>query len=264
MMEASVHVLLDPPQKVAVWAVQVVPGFRHVQLERHTRKLELELIAIKHILRMVPGPCKITVSEDTHQLVSNKRRASTSERRMLGEVLKLKEGRTVEFLPGVAHADLIPLARHKLQVHEGSKHHLQLYTDGSIVDRHLGGWAYWLDDSTHGSGFQPFSTVNRMELTAILEGLKAVPMGSRVVVHTDSLMCVGWLQMGWKAQVPDVLNLIHRIQQTVQKRGLKVRFEKIAGHQGHRGFDGCDRQAKAAARSLQGRPLRTRKPEVTV
>jgi len=71
------------------------------------------------------------------------------------------------------------------------------YTDGSANSQNgLGGWGFIRVDSPFGKilkdeseyGFAPVeeTTNNRMEMIAILEALKTVPLGSRVTIITDS------------------------------------------------------------------------------
>lgn len=84
-----------------------------------------------------------------------------------------------------------------------------LYTDGSgTTTSSPGGWAYALINNTTGdiktkSGGEQFTTNNRMELTAAIEGLKAVPWASYVNLVSDSNYVVKgineWL-LKWKKQ----------------------------------------------------------------
>ena len=65
-----------------------------------------------------------------------------------------------------------------------------LYTDGACLGNPgPGGWAYVLV-TDHGqvedSGGDPYTTNNKMELIGAIEGLAATPVGSEVVVVTDS------------------------------------------------------------------------------
>ncbi len=64
-------------------------------------------------------------------------------------------------------------------------------------------------------GFGGDTTNNRMELTALIEGLKLVPEGSTAVVYSDSNLAVrtitewaeGWERRGWKRKSGPVENL---------------------------------------------------------
>ena len=67
-----------------------------------------------------------------------------------------------------------------------------VWTDGACSGNPgPGGWAAIVVPAAGGepvelSGGEPHTTNNRMELTAALEGLRALPAGSRAVIVTDS------------------------------------------------------------------------------
>src|SRR3954462_4947771 len=86
-----------------------------------------------------------------------------------------------------------------------------VWTDGACrVNPGPGGWAaivVWEDgvvEELHGHA--PATTNNRMEFTAALEGLRALPPGSRACVVTDSVLMLdsmtkwihGWRRRGWR------------------------------------------------------------------
>src|SRR4051795_11097244 len=82
-----------------------------------------------------------------------------------------------------------------------------IWTDGACSGNPgPGGWAAIVvppdgGDPIERSGGDPATTNNRMELTAVLEGLRALPAGSRARVVTDSQLVINsmtaWLP-GWK------------------------------------------------------------------
>jgi ribonuclease HI len=95
-----------------------------------------------------------------------------------------------------------------------------VFTDGSSVPNPgPGGWGavYVIDDQVvderFGSGGD--TTNNRMELTALIEGLRLVPDGVSAVVYSDSNLAVrtitewaeGWERRGWKRKSGPVENL---------------------------------------------------------
>ncbi|MDD3928814.1 MAG: ribonuclease HI, partial [Sphaerochaeta sp.] len=70
---------------------------------------------------------------------------------------------------------------------------IEIYTDGGCIGNPgKGGWAYVLKaDGTfekEASGSDPATTNNRMELTAVIEALKACQTlgAKRIVINTDS------------------------------------------------------------------------------
>jgi len=102
---------------------------------------------------------------------------------------------------------------------------LEFYTDGAFSSKtEMGGWAcICLEDDmiiTQESGYEPYSTNNRMELMAILcafETASAVETGhTKIIVYTDSAYAANafnqqwytkWIQNGWKtADKQDVKN----------------------------------------------------------
>lgn len=85
---------------------------------------------------------------------------------------------------------------------------IKVYTDGSCLgngtENAKGGWAAVIEGAAEQlrlSGYGGQTTNNRMELTAAIEGLKAVDNNSRVELYTDSKYvqqgCESWLA-GWK------------------------------------------------------------------
>src|SRR5919197_5683810 len=65
-----------------------------------------------------------------------------------------------------------------------------IYADGACKGNPgLGGWGAWLRSGDHERelfGGAAVSTNNRMELTAVIEALKALKRRCRVQLHTDS------------------------------------------------------------------------------
>lgn len=78
---------------------------------------------------------------------------------------------------------------------------VQLWTDGSSTGRvGPGGWAYLLRFGEHAkedAGYAKDTTNNRMELQAMLEGLRALTRSCDVVVHTDSEYVMKAFTHGW-------------------------------------------------------------------
>ena len=137
-----------------------------------------------------------------------------------------------------------------------------IYTDGACSGNPgPGGWCAILrykQKETELFGSQRETTNNRMELTAVIEGLKALKRPCPVTVVSDSkYVCdavnLGWLQSwerkGWKkADGKPVLNpdLWQELIALLQVH--HVRFEWIKGHDGHPENERCD---KIAVREYQ-------------
>ena len=109
-----------------------------------------------------------------------------------------------------------------------------------------GGWGVVLQSRGHErelSGSEPSTTNNRMELTALLEGLRALTRPCRVHVLCDSAYVVrahtdGWLQRwqrnGWrKADKKPVENRDLWEALLVAEEPHELHFELVKGHAGH-------------------------------
>ena len=139
-----------------------------------------------------------------------------------------------------------------------------LYTDGACSGNPgSGGWGVVLLYGEHKkelSGGERETTNNRMELTAVIEGLRALKMKCSVDIFSDSAYTVngflqgwvqGWERSGWKkADRKPVLNadlwqeLVHLV------REHDVRFHKVKGHADNELNNRCDELARAAIRAL--------------
>ena len=128
-----------------------------------------------------------------------------------------------------------------------------LFTDGACSGNPgPGGWAYILRHPQSGretsdAGAEPVSTNNRMELTAVVQGLQQLKRPTIVELVTDSVY-VGtglsewmpkWKQQGWKRKekgrfVPvkneDLWRELDRLASS-----HTIRFTHVAGHSGHAG-----------------------------
>ena len=143
---------------------------------------------------------------------------------------------------------------------------ITIHTDGSCINNGspfaFGGWAAILDypqEQRRLSGKVEPTTSNRMELTAVIEALKAIRSDwadAHALVHTDSNYvargCNEWLQ-GWKArgwvnaQKKPVENqdLWRELDALLMSRSVEVRW--IKAHNGHPMNELADRMAMAAA-----------------
>ena len=131
------------------------------------------------------------------------------------------------------------------------------HTDGACSGNPgAGGWAYvleWPDGRVEeGSGFEPLTTNNRMELIAVREALRAVRAqvggdpGWQIVVRTDSQGVIKWLRREWRRNKN--LDLYPAIDELLDGR---VGFEWVRGHSGDVWNDRVDALAVGAYRSLR-------------
>lgn len=134
-----------------------------------------------------------------------------------------------------------------------------LYTDGSGTSSQFpGGWAYiWsFDDDPEklykGSGCEEYTTNNRMELTAIIEGLKSIKMekglGNSVLVTTDSQYCADginqWLS-SWRysGNLLKVKNADLWCEIYKYKMFNFIQASWVRGHFGNKFNEECDKEA---------------------
>lgn len=141
---------------------------------------------------------------------------------------------------------------------------VNIYTDGACKGNPgAGGWAAILECDGYEKelcGGEKSTTNNRMELTAAIEGLKALNKECRVILYSDSQYLVnainkGWLaswkKNGWKkADKSKVLNddLWKTLDSLLAK--YKVEFVWVRGHDGHAYNERCDALASGYAESL--------------
>ena len=138
---------------------------------------------------------------------------------------------------------------------------VELYTDGACSGNPgPGGWAYLLRHTASGaeredSGGDPQTTNNRMELTAVIEGLGALTRPSSVDLYSDSQYVLkglrdwmeNWKKRGWKTASKKPVKNIELWQQLDELvRTHDVRFHWIKGHNEHPENERCDRLAVAA------------------
>ena len=92
-------------------------------------------------------------------------------------------------------------------------------------------------------GYDPDTTNNRMELTAVIEAAKLVPAGIPVIVYADSKLTVstvtewaeGWERRGWKRKGGPVENLdLVKTAYYAYRRRPELQMEWIAAHSGYR------------------------------
>lgn len=139
-----------------------------------------------------------------------------------------------------------------------------IYTDGACSGNPgPGGWAAVLICGDHKKeiyGGSKNTTNNIMELTAIIEGLKALKQECEVEVYSDSAYSVNgfnqgwiynWMKKGWKtSDGQDVKNkeLWQELYSLTKK--YKVTFIKVKGHSDVELNNRCDELARKAIAEL--------------
>lgn len=138
-----------------------------------------------------------------------------------------------------------------------------LHCDGSCLgETRIGGWAYSIIDPVHGrregSGSHPATTNNRMELTAVLNGLRACPTDTKILVVVDSRyveqtltkFLADWIHKGWRSlRRKSNPRLWHKVARELEDRYVECRW--VRGHSGYHENERVDQLASAAAESLR-------------
>ncbi len=134
-----------------------------------------------------------------------------------------------------------------------------MFTDGACSGNPgPGGWGTILrynGQERELSGGEARTTNNRMELTAVIEGLSALKEPCRVLLTSDSKYVIDGIQKGWaqswkrngwrKADKKPALNadLWDRLLTLLTIH--QVTFQWVRGHQGHPENERCDQLAVA-------------------
>lgn len=138
---------------------------------------------------------------------------------------------------------------------------VKLITDGSCIGNPgPGGWAAILRYGSHKkelTGAASFTTNNRMEMTAVLEGLKALRVPCEVTVEIDSQYVKNgitrwmhaWRHRNWKTITGEAVknrDLWEELDSAISRH--KLHWVWVRGHANHRDNKRCDRLAKKEAR----------------
>jgi ribonuclease HI len=144
-----------------------------------------------------------------------------------------------------------------------------VWTDGACRGNPgPGGWAAIVVSADGGaaveiSGGEPYTTNNRMEYTAALEGLRSLAPGSSACIVTDSRLMLdsmtkwihGWKRRGWRTAGGDPVknqDLVMALEAEIARHAA-VRWHWVRGHEtgaqhAHKALnDRADRLAVAAA-----------------
>ena len=142
---------------------------------------------------------------------------------------------------------------------------VQLFTDGACRGNPgPGGWAFLLKHPASGtekevSGGDAATPNNRMELQAVIEGLRALKRPSEVEVITDSVYVAkgasewmpGWKANGWRRREGKSFKPVKNVELWQDMDDLiarhDVHFTVVKGHSGHPENERCDELAVAAS-----------------
>jgi ribonuclease HI len=137
-----------------------------------------------------------------------------------------------------------------------------IFTDGSCdPNPGPGGWGFvWVEDGeiiAQGSGYDPDTTNNRMELRALIEAYERLPADGLFTVYSDSQLCVntinqwaaGWEKRGWKRKTGPIknLDLVQRLW-VLSKEKPSITLSWIKAHDGTRWNEYADALASSYQR----------------
>ena len=142
---------------------------------------------------------------------------------------------------------------------------VEMFTDGACSGNPgPGGWGTILRAKgveKELSGGEPETTNNRMELTAVIQGLQALKRPCQVTITTDSQYVVngiekgwaeGWKRNGWrKADKKPALNADLWDALLTALEPHDVSFVWVRGHNGHPENERCDALAVAESQKYQ-------------
>ena len=136
---------------------------------------------------------------------------------------------------------------------------VKLFSDGSCLNNPgCGGWAFILEYGEYKlkkSGGESFTTNNKMELTAVIMGLKALKFPCEVELYSDSSYVVnginGWIFSWIKNNFKDVKNPELWREYLQVSAPHKIRAFWVKGHDGHPQNEECDELARKAALKMK-------------
>ncbi|MBU3585851.1 MULTISPECIES: ribonuclease HI [Polynucleobacter] len=138
-----------------------------------------------------------------------------------------------------------------------------IYTDGACKGNPgPGGWGVVLrsaDKEKHLHGGELMTTNNRMEMTAVIEALKALKMACHVSLYTDSKYVMqgvtewmgGWKARGWKTAGKDPVKNVDLWQEIDELLGKhQIDWHWVKGHAGHPGNELADALANKGVEEI--------------
>ena len=133
---------------------------------------------------------------------------------------------------------------------------INLYTDGACSGNPgPGGWAFILEYKNvqkEMSGAEKFTTNNKMELLAVIEGLKVIKEPCIINLYSDSQYVIksinewlsGWIAKGWKNSSGEVKNKeLWQLYVELAKQHV-IKGIWVKAHNGHILNERCDTLAQ--------------------
>ena len=139
------------------------------------------------------------------------------------------------------------------------KERVQLFTDGACKGNPgVGGWGALIESSYFTKelkGYEQLTTNNRMELIAVIEGIKSIEKNANIEITTDSkyvknginLWIDNWKKNGWKtSSKKPVKNKELWLDLDKLVQNYNIEWKWVKGHSGHPGNERADQLANAA------------------
>ncbi|MFL2804540.1 MAG: ribonuclease H [Dehalococcoidia bacterium] len=124
---------------------------------------------------------------------------------------------------------------------------IDIYTDGACIGNPgPGGWGVVIlqeNDNIFLSGGEKNTTNNRMEITAVIEGLKNVD-SKDLTVYSDSTYVINTITKGWKKNKNQ--DLWEILEKLVSEKNVK--WEWVKGHSGNEFNEKADKLAYGEAK----------------
>jgi ribonuclease HI len=238
------------------WADQLGACYQHEDIEEVYARVAS--LAHQQAFEEVPSAAELSeIWERAHGRFYHLRRVVRLQMASRGDVSV--EGHRPPVVPGQDHG--APIARTVVAASAQPGPQFTLYTDGSCLRPHgVGGWAFILEGPGGAERIcraesHPATTNNRMELTAVIRGLEALPEPTRVRIVTDSRYVHDgitrwlprWRQNRWRGTGGRLssIALWQRLDAIIERHD--VTCEWVPGHGGLAGNEEADRLARAAA-----------------
>ena len=139
------------------------------------------------------------------------------------------------------------------------KETVQLFTDGACNGNPgVGGWGVLIKSSNYINelkGYEQLTTNNRMELIAVIEGIKSIEKNANIEITTDSkyvknginLWINNWKKNDWKtSSKKPVKNKELWLDLDKLVQNYNIEWKWVKGHSGHPGNERADQLANAA------------------
>lgn len=143
---------------------------------------------------------------------------------------------------------------------------VEMWTDGACKGNPgPGGWGAWMRAGTHERelfGGEANTTNNRMELMAVIQGLRALTEPCEVRLHVDSSYVMngmtkwlpGWKRNGWRTSSKKPVKNVELWQELDAEVGRhNVLWTWVKGHSGDPGNERADDLANRGVDELLGR-----------